>query len=462
MFVGKFRNVSRMRIIAAAIVACTAFSADKASAQSSSMSFEIALGRYAPDGDCARWPRVTVEQGHVEFYGWEGGDILFLDQWRPCPDCLPDFGIAAGELRVAPIIDSTNPTSAPVLRFNADGAPGLMIAEDGGDLSDYPELAAVVEFGALVRCDVSRIAVAPGPERTTYDRWRSFDADWRAGASFCPVLDDSTRNQMCFGLGCEYGRPMDWALGIAGSPAGFTTPTSGQIEAEVVIDGSVVGRMNFTRPANDPNAQFYAPFESATHGVTLVQLQRGRVAELRLSADGQAAAVLMSLRGSSRALDGIGQMCSKRLMGATPANRPDRFLTQHGASQPKAEALARQALTSLLAQMNAEANSAIVDVQTAWLIDLGDGWRFILAEVGPSTFHFGIGAYGGFVLAAPPGEPFRRVGPDANASIIWIDQEQRNMGWPRLLFQSARGMTPSFHAWQWNGREYAYDREIQP
>ena len=36
------------------------------------------------------------------------------------------------------------------------------------------------------------------------------------------------------------------------------------------------------------------------------------------------------------------------------------------------------------------------------------------------------------------------------------------MGWPRLLFQSARGMTPTFHAWQWNGREYAYDREIQP
>jgi hypothetical protein len=119
-------------------------------------------------------------------------------------------------------------------------------------------------------------------------------------------------------------------------------------------------------------------------------------------------------------------------------------------------------MARLLAEMNAEAAPAIVDVQGAWLIDLGDGWRFILAEVGPSTLHFGIGGFGGFVLAAPPGEPFRRIGPDAAASIIWIDREDRIMGWPRLLFQSARGVNPPFHAWRWNGRDYGYDREIQP
>jgi hypothetical protein len=449
-------------LVALSLLGCLTHLTGEAFAQSSDIGFEIATGRYAPDGDCARWPRVTVAQGHVEFYGWEGGDILFLDQWRTCPDCLPEYPVAAGELRIAPVIDPGNPQAAPVFRFNADGAPGLMIAEEGGDMTDFPELAAVVEFGALSRCDVSRIAAAATLHRTAEASWRSFETDQRAGASYCPVLDGTAQNQMCFGLGCGYGSEMDWALSIMGSPAGFTAPRDGTIQAEVVIDGSVVGRMTFTRPADDPNAQFYAPFDFATHGVTLVQLQRGREAELRLSAEGQAAAVLMSLRGSSRALDGIRQMCSERLMAATPANRPDRFLTQQGASEPEAERLAREAMASTLAQMNTQANPAIVDVQTAWLIDLGDGWRFILAEVGPSTFHFGIGAYGSFVLAAPPGEPFRRVGPDANASIIWIDKEQRHMGWPRLLFQSARGMTPSFHAWQWNGREYAYDREIQP
>lgn len=431
-------------------------------AQSSDVNFASALGSYAPDGDCARWPRVTVSDRHVEFYGWEGGDVLFLDKWRSCPDCLPKYPIAADELRIAPVINQNNPQAAPVFRFNADGATGLMLAENGGDMTGFPELAAVVDYGALSRCDLSRIAATASLDPTAEASWRSFDTDWRAGASYCPVLDNAARNQMCFGLGCGYGRRMDWALGIMGNPSGFSAPREGAIQAEIVIDGGVAGRMTFTRPADDPNGQFYAPFDFETHGVTLVQLQKGREAELRLAGQGQTAAVLMSLRGSSRALDGIMQMCGERLMAANPVNRPDRFLSQQGESQPEAERLAREALAATLAEMNTQADPAIVDVQTAWLIDLGDGWRFILTEVGPSTFHFGIGAYGGFVLASPPGEPFRRVGPDANASIIWIDQEQRNMGWPRLLFQSARGMNPPFHAWRWNGQDYIYDREIQP
>jgi outer membrane protein OmpA-like peptidoglycan-associated protein len=424
--------------------------------------FPTALhGSYAPDGDCARWPRATVAQGHVEFYGWEGGDILFLDQWRACPDCLPEYPLAASELRIAPVIAEGDPKAAPVFRFNANGVPGLMLAEGGGDMTKFPELAAVVDFGVLARCDVSRIEAAATLDPTAEASWRSFENDSRAGASYCPVLDNTAQNQMCFDLGCGFGRRIDWALGIMGSPAGFTPPRDSAIEAEIVIDNSVVGRMTFTRPDDDPNAQFYAPFDFETHGITLVQLQNGREAELRLSAEGQTAAVLMGLRGSSRALDGIMQMCGERLMAANPINRPDRFLSQQGASQPEAERLAREALAATLAEMNTQATPPIVDVQTAWLIDLGDGWRFILTDVGPSNFHFGMGGYGGFVLASPPGEPFRRVGPDANASIIWIDQEQRNMGWPRLLFQSARGVNPPFHAWRWNGQNYIYDREIQ-
>ena len=420
------------------------------------------VGQYAPDGDCALWPRVSVEQGRVAFDGSEGGDILFLEQWRACPDCLPEYHVATGEVRVAPVISRDEPDAAPVFRFNADGALGLMIVEPGGDISALPELAAVVEIGALARCDVSQIAVAASPDRTAEERWRSFDTGARAGGAYCPVLDQTNGHQACFDLGCEFGRPLDWQLSVAGAPAGFSPSQTGDIRAEVLVDGTVVGRMTFTHSVNQMAGVFRAPFDFDTHGVTLVQLQQGRQAELRFTQDGRSAAMLMGLRGSSRALDGIMQMCGERLMGANPANRPDRFVTQQGASQPQAELLAREALASLVAEMNTQADPAIVDVQTAWLIDLGDGWRFLLTEVGPSTFHFGIGAYGGFVLASPPGEPFRRVGPDANASIIWLDKEQRNMGWPRLLFQSARGVNPSFHAWRWNGQEYIYDREIQP
>lgn len=435
-------------------------------AQAQGVGFDSVMGSYAPDADCARWPRVTVAQSHVELYGWEGGDILFLDRWRACPDCLPGEPVAPGELRVAPVLSDADPKSAPVVRFNADGVPGRLVAEAGGDMTGVPELAAVVEAGALARCDLAQIAAVATRDPTADASWRSFETDGRAGASFCPVRDDAAGHRICVDLGCGYGRRMDWALDLAGRPAGFADPApvpgGGGIDAEIVIDARVVGRMTFTRPEDDPAGPFRAPFDAETHGVTLMELRRGQEAELRLSADGRTAAVVMSLRGSSRALDGIMQMCGERLMAATPVNRPDRFLSQQGQSQPKAEALARDALAAMLAEMNTQADPPIVDVQTAWLIDLGDGWRFILTEVGPSNFHFGMGGFGGVVLASPPGEPFRRVGPDANASIIWIDREQRNMGWPRLLFQSARGMAPPFHAWRWDGRAYVYDREIQP
>lgn len=268
---------------------------DTALAQSTDVNLASALGSYAPDGDCAQWPRVTVTERHIGFYGWEGGDVLFLDKWRSCPECLPEYPVAADELRLAPVIIRNNPQAAPVFRFNADGAPGLMLAEEGGDLTDFPELAAVVDFGALSRCDVSGIAATAILDPTAEASWRSFETDWRAGASYCPVLDNRARNQMCFGLGCGYGRRIDWALGISGNPAGFAVPREGAIQAEIFIEGSVVGRMTFTRPADDPNAQLYAPFDFETHGVTLVQLQKGREAELRLAGQGQTAAVLMSL-----------------------------------------------------------------------------------------------------------------------------------------------------------------------
>lgn len=414
-------------------------------------------GVYAPDGDCALWPRVTVEEARVEFYSWEGGDSLFLNKWRDCSDCLPDIPAGPGEVRVSPFISHDAEVKGPIFLIS----DGLLIAEPRGDVAHLPELAEMVQFGALARCDVSQIAAVAALHPTAESRWRSFDTDRRAGAGYCPVLDTSGPHQMCFGLGCGYGERINWSLGVTGAPVGFSPATDAEIKAEVLVDGAVVGRMTFAVDPGRPDAGFRAPFNYETHGVALVQLRKGNMAELRLSSAGQQAAVLMPLRGSSKALDGINQICGERYLNATPANRPDRFLGQQGPTQPEAEALAREALSDMLAEMRAEANAPQIDVVSGWLIEPGDGWRFILTEVGASTYHFGIGAFGGFVLAAPPGEPFRLVGPSANAMIVWLDREQRYQGWPRLIFQSARGIDPPFHAWRWNGSEYVYDRKIE-
>lgn len=430
-------------------------------ANESPINWATISGVYAPGGDCALTPRLSVEQSRVEFYGWEGGDSLFITGWRDCSDCSSEFMGSGNEVRISPRLSREAPLEAPLFRFNADGAKGLLIVEPGGDLSPFPEVAAIVDAGALSRCDVSQITATATLHPSAEQGWKRFDTPSRAGAAYCAVQDGINETALCLGLGCGYGRRMDWTLGLMGTPNGFAPSPAEDIQAEVLIDGTVVGRMTFSTSQDEAYPGRYAAVDSETHGVTIVQLQKGNEAELRLSSGDQKVAALMRLRGSSKALDGIWQTCGARMMNANPANRPNRFVTQHGASQPEAEALARNAATDMLAQMRTEANDPNIDIMTAWLIDLEDGWRFLLTEVGPSNFHFGMGGFGGIVLASPPGESFRRVGPDASAGLIWLDLEQRYQGWPRLFFQSARGVNPPFHVWRWNGQEYIYDREIQ-
>lgn len=439
-----------------------------APAEAQKAEFGAIQGRYAPDGDCAVWPRLTVDADRMEFYGWEGGDILFLDQWRDCPECLPEFALTPGEVRVSPIIDPRNPGAAPVLRFNPDGATGLMIAEHGGDLTAYPELAAVVEFGALVRCDAPQITAAAAAPPVGDELWRRFDTGARTGAAFCPVLDPSRGTRLCFNLGCDLGAPLAWELLIDGTPNGFAPQHTGRIDVDIFVDGALAARIPFARPEAGAQASFRAPFDQS-HGTTLVQLQRGARAELRLAAGGQTSALMMSLRGSSRALGGVVEMCRERLVAASPRNRPDRFVGIHTGPGTDAVPLARTVMAAHLVQMREAANAAfpgvapggLIDVQAGWLTKLDSGWGILVSTVGPSNFHFGMSGFGTFVWAAPPGGTWRRIGPDTrDEALVWIDPEKSFQGWPRLVFQSTRGMNPSFHAWRWDGRTYVYDQEI--
>jgi hypothetical protein len=312
-----------------------------------------------------------------------------------------------------------------------------------------------------MRCDVVQI-VSPTPAQLdpmAEERWRRFDTQPRAGAAYCPVLDVAGGRRTCLDIGCGFGERLDWTLSTASMTDELGLSNMMQVDAEILVDGELAGRMTFERATGTADI-FRAPFKSSLHRLTLTQLQSGQQAELRLASAGQSRALMMPLRGSSRALDGILQMCGDRLMNASPANTRDRFASAIGPSQPEAMAIARETLANDLAQMRQATDDSDIGVEYAGLIDAGEGWRFLITEVGPSSQLFGAAYFGIMVFAAPPGEKWRRVGPDASAGIFWVDLEQRNQGWPRLVYQSSRGGNPPFHIWRWDGASYVHDREI--
>lgn len=165
-----------------------------------------------------------------------------------------------------------------------------------------------------------------------------------------------------------------------------------------------------------------------------------------------------ALRGSSRALDRAEASCRF----ATPSNASFRFIGAQGESQEPARALTRQIMADDLATMRAEASKPDIDVDAAWQIDLGEGWQGIVAYVGPSIFHHGVAAFGTEVFIKPPSADWQSVGPHAPAFSVQFDTLLRNGGWPRLVYQSDRGVNQPYVFWQWDGTEYVFERRVSP
>jgi hypothetical protein len=110
--------------------------------------------------------------------------------------------------------------------------------------------------------------------------------------------------------------------------------------------------------------------------------------------------------------------------------------------------------------MRLEASKPNIDVKLAWFVDLDDGWRFIIANVGTSNYHFGFNGYGTIVLAKPMNQAWRQVGPHAPSFWAAVDTQARSDGWPNLVYQNQRGVNQPFVVWSWDGNEYVFSLRI--
>ncbi len=217
----------------------------------------------------------------------------------------------------------------------------------------------------------------------------------------------------------------------------------------MIVDGqSFETNFDLRPPSADEGLVITAPILGA--------LKSGNQVEITFPTGGTPYSATFGLRGSSRALEAVEAGCTY----PTPITAPERFRSPTGDSSPEAVAMAQEILADDLAQMRLEASKPDIDVEVAWFVDLEDGWRFIIATVGASNFHFGFNGYGTIVLARPVDQDWQQVGPHAPSFWVAVDARARSNGWPNLIYQSQRGANPPFVVWSWNGSEYVFSLRI--
>lgn len=248
-----------------------------------------------------------------------------------------------------------------------------------------------------------------------------------------------------FEIVCHQG---EWSLylfaGVAPERTGSRSP------ATISVDGQ---RFETTFEPRPPSAD-----EGLVITPSIIQaLKSGNRVEITFPTGGTPYSATFGLRGSSRALGAVEAGCAY----PTPITAPQRFRSGIGHSSAEAVALARTILSDDLAQMRLEASKPDIDVEAAWFVDLDDGWRFIIATVGASNFHFGFNGFGTIVLAKPVGQDWQQVGPHAPSFWVAVDTQARSNGWPNLVYQNQRGINQPFVFWQWDGRDYVFSHRVE-
>jgi hypothetical protein len=162
---------------------------------------------------------------------------------------------------------------------------------------------------------------------------------------------------------------------------------------------------------------------------------------------------MFPLRGSSRALAVVEANCAY----PTPSTDKNRFKTTLGNPNPEAAAVAEQLLASEIAEDRQ--HDPAIGIAFAGFIDLANGWRFVVADVGPSTAIYGIAGFYTTVIAMPPNEDWRVV-DRKTAVATYVDSQGMTNGYPNIIYQNVRGVNQPFGLWTWNGEKYVHTRTI--
>ncbi|MCE8001182.1 MAG: hypothetical protein HEP70_20330 [Rhodobiaceae bacterium] len=159
------------------------------------------------------------------------------------------------------------------------------------------------------------------------------------------------------------------------------------------------------------------------------------------------------LRGSSRALNAVEEGCAV----PTPATKPERFASAPQGSTSEAITLASALLRPVLT--DAQRIDPKVGIETANIIDLGNGWQFLIADVGPSIALYGADAVATVLSAKSPSKDWQIVAQQTGVA-VYIDSQGTSTGYPDIWYQSLRGANPPYAQWQWNGSQYEFSRTV--
>lgn len=243
----------------------------------------------------------------------------------------------------------------------------------------------------------------------------------------------------------------EWSLYLftAVSPSGGGGDGSGGGgggAATIIVDGQRFPTRFDMRPPMGDEGMIVTP-------AIIDALKAGSRVEITFPTGGTPYSASFGLRGSSRALSAVDSGCAV----PTPATHPERFKSPAMGSTTEAITLASELLRPILT--DAQRIDANVGIGGANIVDLGNGWQFLIVDIGPSTSLYGVAAFETVLAAKPPAKEWQIVAQQVGVA-AYVDSQAMTNGYPDIWYQSVRGVNQPYALWQWTGSEYAFRRRV--
>lgn len=224
----------------------------------------------------------------------------------------------------------------------------------------------------------------------------------------------------------------------------FGLPTAEGTPASITIDGSTFPVQIIYGNGSDG---------IALSGAILSALKAGSAVRISSTEPSSRFDSTFALRGSSRALNAVEAGCAP----PTPATSAERFASAPQGSTSEAITLASSLLQPVLT--DAHAIDPKVGIEAANVLNLSNGWQFLITDIGPSVALYGADAVATIIAAKPPPQDWRIVAQQAGVA-VYIDRQSTTNGYPDIWYQSLRGANPPYGQWQWNGSAYTFSRTV--
>ncbi len=165
-------------------------------------------------------------------------------------------------------------------------------------MEDSPVLFSLRLWALATLCCLTPFSLAA-------QSWSMVDMKGTPGAAafICPQDDAETGNFFCLHVGCQDMAPLNFEISHAGRD------TREHLPVEVIVDGKPAGTLTFTAYPAEGVLRLRAPFDTRFHRELIARLRKGNKATLRLDFGTDVREVAVPLRGSSRTLGAVLEVC---------------------------------------------------------------------------------------------------------------------------------------------------------